>query len=111
LLVGDLLQRYSEHLGGGGTVDIAAGGKGGEQALVAGQVRHDAQLDLRVVGRKQLVAGRCDEGLADTPALLGTHRDVLQVGIGRRQPAGGSDRLVVGGVHPAGVGIDQLRQL
>ena len=31
-------------------------------------------------------------------------------GIGGRQPAGGRDRLVIAGVHAAGVGIDLLRQ-
>jgi hypothetical protein len=39
------------HLGGGGAVDVGILGEGLEQARVAGQVRHDAQLDLRIVGR------------------------------------------------------------
>jgi hypothetical protein len=36
--------------------------------------------------------------------------NVLQVRIGRGQPAGGGHRLVIGGVHAAGGGIDLLRQ-
>jgi hypothetical protein len=82
-------------------VDVAVGGEGAQQAFIARQVRHDAQLDLRIVGRQQQVAGRRDEGLADAPALGRADRDVLQVRIGGRQPAGGRDRLVIGGVDRA----------
>ena len=32
------------------------------------QVRHDAQLDLRIVGRHQVMAGRGDERFADAPS-------------------------------------------
>ena len=38
-------------------------------------------------------------------------RDVLQVGVGRRQPAGRRHRLVIRGVHAAGARVDLLRQL
>jgi hypothetical protein len=44
-------------------------------------VRHDAQLDLGVVGGDDAVAGPGDEGLADLAPLLGADRDVLQVGV------------------------------
>src|SRR3546814_2660372 len=54
---------------------------------------------------------RRDEGLADAAAVLAADRDVLQVGIARRQAPGRRARLVVAGVHAAGVGIDHLRQL
>ena len=69
------------------------------QRLVTGQVGHDAQLDLAVVGGEQaLVGGADDEPAPDPPAFLGSDRDVLQVRIGRGQAAGGRDRLVVGRV-------------
>ena len=47
---------------------------------VGGEVGDAAQLDLVVVGDEQLAAGRGDERLAEQPALLPAHRDVVQVG-------------------------------
>lgn len=44
------------------------------------------ELDLAVVGRDQLVAGRRDEGGADPAALGGADRNVLQVRLGRGKP-------------------------
>jgi hypothetical protein len=58
-----------KHLGSRGAVDIPALGKGLEQTGIRRQVRHDAQLDLRVVGRQELVARWRDKGLADAPPL------------------------------------------
>ena len=107
----DLLLRHAEHFGRGRAVHVLAAVERGQQAGVAGQVRHDAQLDLRVVRGDDLPALRRDERLADAPAFLGADRDVLQVRIGRRQPPGRRDRLVVAGVHAAGARIDDLRQL
>jgi hypothetical protein len=46
--------------------------------------------------------GGGDESRADAPAFGRAHRDVLQIGIARRQPAGDRDRLRVAGVHAAG---------
>ena len=43
----------AEHLGGGHRVDVVALREGVQQELLAGQVREDAQLDLRVVGRDE----------------------------------------------------------
>ena len=68
-----------------------------------GQVREHAELDLRVVGRDQHVAGVGDERAADLAAELGADRDVLQVRIAAAQAAGGGDRLVEAGVHAAGL--------
>ena len=81
-----------------------------EQPGILRDVRHDAQLDLRVIGRHDPVARRRDERLADAAALGGADRDVLQVRVGRRQTPGDSDRLAIGGVH-APVGIGTRRQL
>ena len=50
-------------------MEVVAGLERGAQRLVAGQVGHDAQLDLAVVGGQQgLVAGPDDEALADAAA-------------------------------------------
>ena len=82
-----------------------------QQTGILRQMSHDAQLDLRVVGRQQLVARRRDEGLANAPALGGADRDVLQVRVAGGQPAGGGHRLVVAGVDAPGARVDLLRQL
>ena len=56
--------------------------------LVAGHVGEDPQLDLRVVGRDQdEVRAAGHERPPDPPAELAPDRDVLEVGIGRREPA------------------------
>ena len=66
---------------------------------VLGEVRHDAHLDLRVVGGEQrLEALARDERRADLAALLGADRDVLQVRVVRGDAAGAGAGLVVGGV-------------
>ena len=70
-----------------------------------GDVGEQPQLDLRIVGRHQLVAGRGDEGAADLAAVLGAHRNVLQVRLGRRQPAGRGRGQRVGGVDAVGLRI------
>ena len=85
--------------------------KARQQALVARNVRHDAQLDLRIIGRHDQAARRGDESFADAAAFGGAHRDVLQIGIVRGQPAGHRHRLRIVGVHAAGARIDHLRQL
>src|SRR5690349_16350397 len=65
-----------------------------DQPLVPGQMRHDAHLDLAVVSRHELaVTVTDDKRVADAAARLGADRDVLQVRLGRGQPAGGCDRL------------------
>ena len=68
--------------------------------LVAGEVREQPQLDLRVVGRHEQLARReRHERLADLAAELRTHGDVLQVRVRRGQAAGRRDRLVEARVH------------
>ena len=59
-------------------------------------MRHDAQLDLRVIGGDDHVSRRRHESLADAAALRRADRDVLQVRVLRgqaarsRRPPGGS---------------------
>ena len=92
-------------------MDVLPLGEGVQQPPVLGEVGHDAQLDLGVVGGDDAVAGPGDEGLADLAPLLGANRDVLQVGVAGGEPPGGGDRLVIAGVQPAGGLVDQPRQL
>ena len=63
-----------------------------------------------IVGRDQLAARRGDEGAADLAPFLVAHGDVLQVGVGRRQPPGGGRSQRVGGVDALGARIDEARQ-
>src|SRR5262249_41593704 len=64
------------------------------QLRLAGDVGEDPQLDLRVVGRDQLVPRLGDEGRADLPPELRPDRDRLQVRARRRETAGRGDGLV-----------------
>ena len=75
-------------------VDVLAARERLAQLRLAGDVREDPQLDLRVVGREQPVALLGDEGRADLAPELGADRDRLQVRVRRREPAGRGDRLV-----------------
>ena len=72
----------------------------------------DAQLDLRVVGRRAAaIPGRSgDERLADLAALLGAHRDVLEIGVARAEPAGRRDALIERRVDSPVVGMHELGQ-
>ncbi len=99
-----------EHLERRLVVDVVAAREGRGQRLVARQVRQHAQLDLRVVGRDEHVAGLGDEGAADLAAERGADRDVLQVRIAAAQASGGGHRLVEHRVHAAGDRMDQRRQ-
>ena len=91
-----------EYLGGRCGMDVEILAECTDQSLVAGQMRHDPQLDLGIVsGQQHMTVGR-NEGLSYLPSLRGTDRDVLQVGIGRRQPARRGDGLVVRGMYAPG---------
>ena len=99
-----------EHVGRHRCVQVLTRLEGREQRLVARQVRHDAHLDLAVVGRQQrLVAGADDERSPDPAPFLRTDRDVLQVRVLRAQPARRRHDLVVRRMDPAVVG-DRLLQ-
>ena len=90
-------------------MDVLAGAVGVEQERVLGEVGHEAELDLRVVGGHEQVAGGGDEGGADLAAEGGADGDVLQVGVGGGEAAGGGADLVEGGVDAA-FGVDELRE-
>ena len=105
------IQGGPENFRGGCAMHIQSLGKSIEQAFVGRQVRHDTQLDLGVIQRQNLTTRWRHESFADASPLGGTHRYVLQVRTGRRQPPGRGNRLLVGGMHAPGVRIDLLRQL
>ena len=93
-------------------MEVLTGAERLDEPLVAGQVRHDAHLDLRVVGRhERVVALADDEELADATPLLGADRDVLEVRLGGAEPARGGDGLEVRGVDAAVVGHRLLQSL
>src|ERR1039458_9572043 len=96
----------AEDFGSGEGVDVLAGAVGVEQQRVLREVGHQAQLDLRVVGGHEQVAGCGDEGGANLAAKRGADGDVLQGGVGGGEAAGGGADLVEGGVYAA-FGVDQ----
>ena len=78
--------------------------------LFARKVGEDAQLDLGIVSTEQGPAVLRQEGLADSPAVLGAYRDVLQVGVAAAQPTCRRHRLVEIGVDPSCFRFHQLGQ-
>ena len=65
-------------------------------------MRHHAQFYLGVIGRKdEPVRTLGDKGLAYLAAAFGADWDVLEIGVGGRQPSRGGERLVEGCVHAA----------
>ncbi len=94
-----------EDLRGGEGVDVFAGAVGVEEQRVLRKVGHEAELDLRVVRGHEEVALSRDEAGADLAAKRGADGDVLQVGVGGAEAAGGRTDLIEGGVDAAvGVG-------
>ena len=99
---------HAENFLRGARVDVLAGAKGFDEHGVLGEMRQDAQLDLRVVGGEQRPAGLGDERGANLAAELGAHGDVLQVGVGGAEAAGGGAGLAEARVQAAGGGLDQF---
>ena len=106
----DFLQAYAEDLGGGGGMNVQVLSEGFEHTGILTEVRHDAQLDLGVVGGQQYmcrIAGYECFAYFSSPGC--TDRDILQVGIVAAQPTGHCHDLVEGGMDTAGMGVHQLR--
>ena len=82
--------------------------EGVDHDRVVGEVRHQPQLDLRVVGRQEQTSGIGYEGTAYAAALFLAYRNVLQVGRRRRQSSRGRHVLVIVGMHLARDRIDVL---
>ncbi len=66
----------------GGGMDVLPGAEGVQHGLVTCHVRHDAQLDLRIVQRDEHVAGAGNKAAPHAPAQVGAGGDVLQVRVG-----------------------------
>ncbi len=110
LVRGDVLGRLVEDAGRGLAMDVGPPREGVAEVLVAGHVGQDPELDLRVVGGDQRhVRAAGHERAPDPPAERRPDRDVLEVRIGRRQPAGRRDGLVERRVQPA-IRRDEVRQ-
>ena len=100
----------AENFLGGARVNVLAGAKCFDQHGVLGEMREDAQLDLRIVGGEQRPAGIGDERGANLAAELGAHGNILQVGIGGTEAARGRAGLAEARVQAAGCRLNQFRQ-
>src|SRR6266850_2895355 len=107
---GDLVLRHAEDDGRSLAVNVPALLEGFDERRVAREMGQESQLDLGVVGREQHRAGRSDEGAANGLAARGAHGDILQVRIGRRQPARGRPGLIEARVDAPGQRVDVSRQ-
>ena len=105
-----VLDRHAEHFRRRHGVNVEPVAEGLLQHGNVGDLGQQPQLDLRIIRRHQLVAGRGDKGAADLAAVLGAHRNVLQVRLVRRQPSGGGRRQRVGGVDAMGLRMHVGRQ-
>ena len=94
LLGRDVFRRDGEDRRRDGAVHVLVRGEGREQTRVLGEVREDAQFDLVVVRDRQLPSLARHEGVAQTTALFGAHRDVVQVRTVRGESAGARDHLL-----------------
>ena len=72
------------------------------QRVVAGEVRHQAELNLAVIRVQQYPARTRQERLTDFLALLRADGDVLQIRLAGRDAPGGGGDLVEGGVYAPG---------
>ena len=100
---------HPEHLGGGDGVEVPAGAEGLDHLLVPGHVGQEPQLDLGVVRVHQ---GHPRPGHEHLPQLRpqgGADGDVLEVGLGGAEAAGGGDGVLEAGVDAPVVG-DHLAQ-
>jgi len=94
-LRGHVAHRHAEHARGRFGVEVLAALERRHQVFVFGKVREQAQLDLRVVGRKEPIARReRHEALAYMPTEIGAHGNVLEVRVGRAQTSRRGDGLV-----------------
>ena len=95
----------------GSGVDILAFPEGTDHILITAQMGHQTQLDLGIVGReKQMFPVSGYESFPDLPAPLFPYRDILQVGIGRAEPARHGNGLIEFRMDTSGPGIYQPRQ-
>ena len=111
LVRGDLLQINAKHLAGSEGVDVFVVGEGLAELFVLTEVSPDPQLDLRIIGGEPDVSGAGgDKGSPDLSAQFATGGDILQVGPGAAESAGGGHCLVERGVEAPCFGTDHFGQ-
>ena len=106
----DHQRRHAENLRRGEGVNVVAATVGFHQQRIFRKVGQQAEFDLGIVGGQQHVArldGECGANLA---AQFGADGNILQIGIGRRQPSRGRAGLAECGVQAAGGRIQQRGQ-
>src|SRR5258708_4188289 len=101
---------YAENFLRGPRVDVFAVAESLDKYGVFREMRHDAQLDLRIIRREQNLSFLGNERGANLPSQLGSNRNVLQVGIARTKPARGRTSLRKTGMQAPGFGMNQFRQ-
>ena len=110
LVSAHLVDGFFVYLRRRGSVDVVSLAERFYHVLVAAQVSHHSQLYLTVVGREEFTARFRYESLSYLLSVLAPHRNILQVGIARRQASRGSHGLVERCVNPPRSWIDKLRQ-
>ena len=109
-VAGHLVERHAEHRGGGRRVNVESLLERFAQLRDVGDVGEQAQLDLAVIRRDQLLARRRHEGAADAPPFLGADRNVLQVRVRGGEPARGRRGEREGGVDAVRAAVGMLLQ-
>ncbi|MBA7685007.1 hypothetical protein ES703_93420 [subsurface metagenome] len=87
-------------------MNILVVAEGAGQALVLGKMGQGAQVNLRIVGGKQLRPLRGDKGPPHLFAQLPPDGDILQIRLAGREPPRGRPRLVKAGVQPPRFFVD-----
>jgi hypothetical protein len=81
-------------------VDVDTGVEGLEEPWITGEVCNAAEFDLVVVSNEERVADGRYERCSEDAALIGTHRNVVQVRVLRAQSSGPRHRLIERGMYP-----------
>ncbi len=80
------------------------------QSFIPGKMGEDPQFNLGLVCGGNAPSFFGNKGLPNPISLLRTDGDVLEVGIARGEPARCRYRLIIRGVDPPGLGMDQFGQ-
>src|SRR5260370_21740057 len=107
MIGGDDQRRRAENLRGREGMNVVAAAVGFDQQGIFAEMSQKAQLDLGIIRGEQYVAWLNGECSANLAAKLGADGNVLQVGIGRREPSRSGPGLPEGGVQAAGGGLQQ----
>ena len=105
-----LIDVYLVYFCGCGGVYILSRDKGLGHGRVAAEVGHDAQFDLRVVGREKQLPLFGNKSSAYFPTFVIAYGDILQVGVTRTESSRCSNGLVERGVYFPGRGVDEFGQ-